>query len=155
MAWETVTQGHLSHQTRGSHPAWATPTLNMVGFFVPAGFEPVTLTSRSGLTTHSVTDCPTPRGPEKSWRTWGWALIHLCVHVSWYYLIQYLWCNHMFNHYLKVPPWLQVRSSWELKLSQWWKTPRFPPLDPTPLGKLALILIITHINHLLFGKKLT
>jgi hypothetical protein len=34
----------------------------MVGFFVPAGFEPVTLTSRSGLTTHSVTDCPTPRG---------------------------------------------------------------------------------------------
>jgi hypothetical protein len=31
----------------------------MVGFFVPAGFEPVTLTSQSGLTTHS---CPTPRG---------------------------------------------------------------------------------------------
>jgi len=34
----------------------------MVGFCVPAGFEPVTLTSRSGLTTHSVTDCSTPRG---------------------------------------------------------------------------------------------
>jgi hypothetical protein len=36
----------------------------MVGFFVPAGFEPVTLTTQSGLTTHSVTDCPTPRGRE-------------------------------------------------------------------------------------------
>jgi hypothetical protein len=34
----------------------------MVGFFVPTGFEPVTLTTRSGLTTHSVTDYPTPRG---------------------------------------------------------------------------------------------
>jgi hypothetical protein len=31
-------------------------------FFNLVCFEPVTLTSRSGLTTHSVTDCPTPRG---------------------------------------------------------------------------------------------
>ena len=35
----------------------------MVGFFVPAGFEPMTLTTQSGLTTHSVTDCSRPRGP--------------------------------------------------------------------------------------------
>jgi hypothetical protein len=34
----------------------------MDGFFVPAGFKPMTLTSRSALIAHSVTNCPTPRG---------------------------------------------------------------------------------------------
>jgi hypothetical protein len=35
----------------------------MVGFFFPTGFEPMTLTTHSGLTTHYVIDCPTPQGP--------------------------------------------------------------------------------------------
>ena len=39
--------------------------LTWLDFFVPTGFELVTLTSQSGLTTHSVTDCPTPRGQEE------------------------------------------------------------------------------------------
>jgi hypothetical protein len=34
----------------------------MDGFFFPTGFRPVTLTLQSALTTHSITDCPTPRG---------------------------------------------------------------------------------------------
>jgi hypothetical protein len=34
----------------------------MDGFFVPAGFESVTLTSWSALIAHSITDCPTPQG---------------------------------------------------------------------------------------------
>jgi hypothetical protein len=34
----------------------------MAGFFVPAGFELVTLTSLSSLTTNSNTDYPTPQG---------------------------------------------------------------------------------------------
>ena len=61
-------------------------------------------------------------------------------------------CNHTFDHYLKVSPWLQVNPSRELNLAQQWKTPRFPPLDPTPLGEnmrvvmnsLSLLLYMYH-----------
>ena len=60
----------------------------MVGFFVPAGFEPVTLTSQSGLTTHYVTNCPTPRGRIGSYVTAAY-VIHL------YHL--YLFLGHLHN----------------------------------------------------------
>ena len=57
---------HLSYQNHlGMHLASATQTLNIVGFFgyfFPAGFEPVTLTSWSALTTKFLTQCPTPWG---------------------------------------------------------------------------------------------
>ena len=101
--------------------------------FCPCRFWTGDFSTRSGLTTHSITDCPTPWGQKVEGHGGGLWSTYVCTgHDIIYYSISR--CNHTFDHYLKVSPWLQVKPSQELNLAQRWKTPRFPPLDPTPLG---------------------